>query len=394
MRLAIPALKYANSVIIIESWNRVVRNVRLLIVTFDPPENVGGVEGRARAYTEELLKKRNFVEIISFGSEHVFNSENFHGAKLWKYPSLTKSVPRTFRLAVKEITKNRIESVFLLSGALTFFGILLLFYGRIVGLRTGIFLYGKDILETSRSPFGRVTLVLSQFLARRIMVNSRFTESLLSRAFRRKIRILYPGIDPSMLDNENVKETPDEKARRILFVGRLVRRKGVDDLLAAFKSITVDIPDSELDIVGDGPELLRLEKLTYEMDLSRQVKFYGNLRGRPLFERYRAADVFVMPSRRTKTDVEGFGTVFLEAAMFGKPSIGTISGGIPEAVLDNVTGILIEEGDVRALKASIEMLLKDEELRLRLGTCARERVLSNFTWGDSTNSLVKAFSER
>ena len=362
-------------------------------MTFDPPENVGGVEGRAIAYTEELLKKGNFVQLISFSRKNKFSSENFHGAKLRRYPSETKSVPKTFRRTANEIASSGIESVFLLSGALTLFGILLLLYGRLVGLKTGIFLYGKDILETSTKPFDRIALFLSPFLARGILVNSRFTESLLPSGFHKKIRILYPGVDPLKLGSATMTEVQDEKTRRILFVGRLVKRKGVEDLLVAFRALRSELPDSKLEIVGDGPELLRLMRLTNEMNLSEHVNFYGKLRGDSLLDRYRAADVFVMPSRRTKTDVEGFGTVFLEAGMFGKPSIGTRSGGIPEAVMDNETGLLIEEGDILALKASLEKLLKDENLRLRLGRQARERVLSNFTWEESTDSLMKAFSQ-
>ncbi len=367
--------------------------MRFLIVTFDPPENVGGVEGRARAYTEELMKKGNSLELISFGQTNTFISEKYHGARLWRYPSQTRLVPKTFRLAVREIASNRIETVFLLSGALTLFGILLLFCGRIIGLKTGIFLYGKDILESRRKPFDKGALFFSQFLANRIMVNSQFTRSLLPRAFGGKLRILYPGIDPA-LSNATKQETNEFGGKRILFVGRLVRRKGVDDLLAAFKLLMVELPETMLEIVGDGPELLRLQKLTNEMDLSEHVKFYGNLGGESLYERYREADVFIMPSRRTMTDVEGFGTVFLEAGLFGKPSIGTRSGGIPEAVLDNETGFLVEEGDVHALKERMERVLKDGGLRLRLGSRARERVLSSFTWEDSTNSLIEAFRER
>lgn len=368
--------------------------MRFLIVTFDPPENIGGVEGRAAAYTEELLKKGNFVELIAFSEKNKYSTEDFHGAKLKRYPSKTKSVPESFRRTAKEITSCRIESVFLLSGALTLLGLLLLLYGRLVGLKTGIFLYGKDILETSAKPFDKIAIFLSPFLARRILVNSHFTESLLPRGFHKKIRILYPGVDPLALSNVTMAEVKDEKTRRILFVGRLVKRKGVEDLLAAFKALRSELPDSKLEIVGDGPELLRLMKLTNAMDLYEHVKFYGKLRGEPLLDRYRAADVFVMPSRSTKTDVEGFGTVFLEAGMFGKPSIGTRSGGIPEAVLDNETGLLIEEGDVLALKASLERLLKDEHLRLTLGRRARERILSNFTWEESTSSLMNAFLPR
>ncbi|MGH2639326.1 MAG: glycosyltransferase, partial [Rhabdochlamydiaceae bacterium] len=114
-------------------------------------------------------------------------------------------------------------------------------------------------------------------------------------------------------------------------------RKGVDDLLRAFKEVIKRLPNSRLEIVGNGPELASLQKLTGELGIALNVQFFGKLSGPPLYERYRSCDVFVMPSKTTEVDVEGFGTVFLEAAVFGKPSIGSISGGIPEAIKDGVT---------------------------------------------------------
>jgi len=122
------------------------------------------------------------------------------------------------------------------------------------------------------------------------------------------------------------------------------------------------------------------------------VTFFGSLRGTPLVERYQLCDVFAMPSRTLKDDVEGFGTVFLEAGLFGKPCVGTYSGGIPDAILDGETGLLVKEGDQKQLANALRTILTDKALATRLGACARERVLSQFTWAETTGQLVQIVS--
>ena len=366
--------------------------MRILIVTFDPPENIGGVEGRAIGYTKQLVKMGEFVELIALAPHYKFSSESFYGAKLHKYPSTIKKILAAFRSAVREIASNSIDSVFLLSGGITLLGILLLLYLRLAGVKSAIFFYGKDILTAKKSPASFLALILALFLTRRIGTNSAFTASLLPRAFSSKLNILYPAVDPEILESFAPQQRPKDM-KRILFVGRLVRRKGVDDLLGAFGSLVQEVRNIELEIVGHGPEIEALQKLARGLDIEEMVHFTGELSGPPLYQRYSVADVFVMPSKRFDADVEGFGTVFLEAGLFGKPSIGTWSGGIPEAVLHGETGILVREEDLGDLEQWMHRLLTDSAIAERLGQAARTRVLENFTWQKSTEALVRLFED-
>jgi phosphatidyl-myo-inositol dimannoside synthase len=361
--------------------------LRLLIVTFDPPENVGGVEGRAAAYTRELIKANHFVELIAFSPTYRFSRVQFQGANLSKYPSSTRRVVRSFRSAVREISANSIDSVFLLSGALTLFGIALLVFARLMGLRSVVFLYGKDILGAKESKFRRFALLTASFLAEKIAVNSRFTARLLPKFLLGKVGMVYPGVDPSI--STSFPGDSRRGAKRILFVGRLVDRKGADDLIRAFSSLAQEGDDALLEIVGAGPEMARLKELALSLGVDEKVRFFGNLTGQALYERYSAAAVFAMPSKATSTDVEGFGTVYLEAALFGTPSIGTTTGGIPEAIQDGVTGLLVPPQDVGALTEALRELLSDDEKRQLMGANAQRNVLSKFTWKASTGSLVR-----
>jgi glycosyltransferase involved in cell wall biosynthesis len=366
--------------------------LRLLIVTFDPPQNIGGVEGRVQGYLTQLMKRGDFVEVEAFAPGYRFTKEGFHGSRLHKCPSETRSIIRSFRYTLRVISGDSIDSVFLLSGGITIFGNMLLLYCRMRRKRTAILLYGKDILQARKGRLGKVLLFTSQLLTNQIVTNSRFTASLLPRYFQPGIAILYPSVDPGIQDTAGV-HVPS-KGGVILFVGRLVRRKGADDLIAAFNLLQSDIPAARLEIVGDGPERVNLEKLVTDLGLGKRVSFLGSLKGRALNEKYLECDVLVMPSRTLKDDVEGFGTVFLEAGLAGKPSIGTNSGGIPEAVIDGETGILVPEADIKELASALKRVLGDEALGKRLGENARRRVLTEFTWEETTRRLVQIMSKR
>jgi phosphatidylinositol alpha-1,6-mannosyltransferase len=274
----------------------------------------------------------------------------------------------------------------MLSGALTLFGIMFLAFARLMRRSSVVFLYGKDILGAKESRFRQFALLTASFLAGKIAVNSRFTAGLLPRFLWRKVGIVYPGVDPSISTSNAMRAS--DSLRRILFVGRLVDRKGADDLIRAFSSLAKEFDHVSLEIVGAGPEMERLKALALALGVDEKVRFFGNLTGQPLYERYSMADVFAMPSKATSTDVEGFGTVYLEAALFGKPSIGTVTGGIPEAIKDGESGLLVPPQNVQALAEALRKLVSDDEKRRLMGANAQKIVLSKFTWKASTGSLV------
>lgn len=336
------------------------------------------------------MKLGHSVEIISVYPGGDFSKADLSGAAMLSLPSSGKTLFKDLRYTTKEISERSVNSIFFLSGALTMYGVLMLAYARLKGIGTLVLYYGKDILSARKSYLESFALWISPKLAKKIVTNSHYTEELLPRKYAKKIEILYPSVDPGIVNDvsQQVKKASAAPEKIILFVGRLVARKRVDDLLRAFKAVLMKVPNSYLDIVGDGPELVSLQELSQEIGVSNNVRFYGKLVGTPLYDRYLACDVFVMPSKATKVDTEGFGTVFLEAAVFGKPSVGTFSGGIPEAVLDSVTGLLVPESDVTSLSKAIEKLLLDPKLASDLGDRARQRALSQFTWEKSSELLA------
>jgi len=374
------------------------------MIAFDFPPTIGGIQTRVKNYVQNLTKMRNKVVVVHlldpevlqryFGNLNRFggvHAENYLGATVYRHPSSVKNMFQVFFKTIKAVRKTPIDAIHIVSGANTPIGFLFLIYGKIRGTKVGVSLYGKDILSSRHSLLDILLLRFSMLLADRVGVNSKATSKLLPRTVLHKIAILYPGVDIQVLEQHRAFEIADKKENEVLFVGRLVERKGVDDLLKAFKLLLGRVPTSRLTIVGDGPQRKRLIDLTLKLGVQDKVEFTGTLTGKELYKRYQACDVFVMPSKETGRSVEGFGMVFLEAGLFKKPSIGTWSGGIPEAVLHEETGILIPQKDAIALKNAMELLLTNKELAKKLGQNAYNRVVSKFTWEKATLEFLKMY---
>ena len=128
----------------------------------------------------------------------------------------------------------------------------------------------------------------------------------------------------------------------MLSVGRLAPRKGFDTVIQALGEIVSAHPDTLYVMVGDGPDRDRLRTLVEHHGLQDYVYMTGRVEWEDLPRWHNVADVFVTPSRSAPPSVEGFGIVFLEANACGKPVIGARTGGIPDAVLDGETGLLVD----------------------------------------------------
>lgn len=177
----------------------------------------------------------------------------------------------------------------------------------------------------------------------------------------------------------------------LLTVARLVARKGVDDVLDAVAQLVPERPSLRYVVVGDGPERARLEAHAAALGLGGHVRFVGTQSDAALASWYAAADVFVMAPRTQPPDVEGFGLVYLEAGAAGLPVVGTRSGGVPDAIADGETGLLVPEGDPAALAEALRTLLDRPDLRERFGAAGRASA-ARFTWDATADRLLAIFS--
>ncbi len=178
----------------------------------------------------------------------------------------------------------------------------------------------------------------------------------------------------------------------LLTVGRLVRRKGIDTVLRALPAIVRGRPDAAYVIAGTGPERPRLERLAGRLGVEDRVHFVGQVDHDRLPLYYSAADLFVMPAREPGPDVEGFGLVFLEAGACGTPVLGSRAGGIPEAIRDGETGLLVPPDDPARLAEAALRVLTDPELADALGQRGRRRAVHESSWAHVADRIYGLLS--
>ena len=165
----------------------------------------------------------------------------------------------------------------------------------------------------------------------------------------------------------------------VLFVGRLVERKGVRVLLEAWARAA--LPNARLVIIGDGPDRTALEARAEALGLGGSVEFRGRASDAELETAYSTADLFVLPAvLDSRGDTEGLGVVLLEAMASHVPVLASAAGGITDVVVDGVSGVLVPPGDVAALTAGLQRLAAQPDLRTRLATGGAARVRDEFSW--------------
>ena len=183
----------------------------------------------------------------------------------------------------------------------------------------------------------------------------------------------YLGVDSTFFDGIRHSHRPAS----ILYVGRLVRRKGVHTLLEALQRLRVSIPGVHLTIVGEGPEQIQLEKAVHEFDLP--VRFLGKRNSTEIRELLRTSAVLCAPSTTDGRAVpEALGLVVLEAQAMSVPVVATRNGGIPEAMEDGQTGLLVDEESPTALADALAKLLESHAMNRAFGERARSFVCDRF----------------
>jgi phosphatidyl-myo-inositol dimannoside synthase len=228
--------------------------------------------------------------------------------------------------------------------------------------------------------------------AARVVALSRFTARQVASVHgvpETKLSIVHPAVDPVLL-REAFTEVDPPPARggvTLLTVARLSaqeRYKGCDAVISALPAVLSEARTVRYVVAGDGDDLPRLRALAADKGVSAAVAFAGRVQRAGLPVLYRDCDIFVMPSiaerRQDGWTGEGFGIVYIEAAVFGRPVVAGNGGGAPEAVQDGVTGYVVNGRDVRAVAATLVGLVKDPALRDRMGAAGRRWVQDHFTF--------------
>lgn len=252
--------------------------------------------------------------------------------------------------------------------------------------------FAEPMLAAERLLFQRSAriLALTSAIVQEIEVNY-------DMRFENSQVVLFPlGVeDWTKLDSILPDPLPAD-AVRILFVGRLEERKGIDVLFNALKQCLTDYPSAHVDLVGNDTLIGKDDKTYRELFESdraadpfrARVHFHGEVSDAALRGFYRACDIFVAPSR-----FESFGLILIEAMMFAKPVIGCLAGGMVEVVEHGKSGLLAEPGDAASLAALLRRLLDDAGLRRQLGVAGRHRYETLFTPEQMADRLLACVAD-
>jgi len=362
----------------------------VLFVTNDFGPRAGGIE----TFVIGLIERRPFGQTIVYTSAQDGSEEydkawksNFGVTVIRDSAKILLPTPRVARNLSRIIKESDIQVAAF--GAAAPLGLLSAAMKRAGVQKTVALTHGHEVWWAKVFPFNLALRRIGATVDSLTFLGE-FTQQAISRALspvaaQHMVKIA-PGIDVDHFvpqDSAQLrKELKLENKRVIVSVGRLVHRKGQDHLIESLPEILKSVPDAHLLMVGKGPYLSHLEKLVARHNLSEHVSFIGRIQYAQLPQYICAGDVFAMPSRSRffGLEVEGLGIVYLEASACGLPVIAGSSGGAPDAVLNGVTGFVVDGQNNKEIAAAAIKLLGNLDQAQKMGAAGRTWIVENWCW--------------
>ena len=347
---------------------------------------IGGIESLMTGMADAMSNVGKDVLVLADGKK-TSNDEN----KKYKIKRFSGWKPyRRRRKAIylkKLIANNNIEAIYADSWKSVE-------YLRLVNVRIVVLAHGTEIPKkyfdnfTDYLNIKKRRIIRSYANCQKIAANSAYTRDLMIASLKinsDKINIIHPGIDIyedfiSNEDGENVQKIIKDASPIITTLARVEKRKGHKFVINAVSELKTKFPNMLYLVAGKGPYLDEIKKHVKILDLEKNVIFLGWITEPEKSLVLQSSDIFIMTPSQVGESIEGFGMVFIDAAFHGIASIGTISGGISDAVINNQTGLLSEEGNQEKITKNIYKLLSNKELRDELGRNGKERARNEYSW--------------
>jgi glycosyltransferase involved in cell wall biosynthesis len=203
-----------------------------------------------------------------------------------------------------------------------------------------------------------------------------------------RVSMRYIGVNLNLFEQTGL--PIERRSPRILFVGRLVEKKGGEYLVRAFAKVRAQVPTAELVMVGDGRLRGKLEALAAQLQVP--VNFAGVLSNEQVRQQLHLTRVLCLPSITAENgDAEGLGMVILEAQACGVPVVTSARGGAREGIIDGRSGYAFEEKDVDGLSEHLLRLLRDDALAASMSKAARRNIEANFELSSCTGKLEELY---
>ena len=380
-------------------WLELAVSNPVLFVTNDFGPRAGGIE----TFIIGLIQRRPFGQTIVYTSFQE-NSAQFDADWLANYGvrvirDRSKILLPTPRVALHLrgiIKKEGITTAAF--GAAAPLGLLSASMKRAGVVRTVALTHGHEVWWAKVFPFNLLLRRIGSTVDVLTYLGE-FTRKAISKALSAKAQSamvkIAPGIDVEHFiptDASSLRESlglADKKV--IVSVGRLVHRKGQDHLIEAMPEILKNVPRAHLLLVGEGPYREYLQNLVHQLKLESSVTFIGRIQYQDLPMYICVGDIFAMPSRSRLMglEVEGLGIVYLEASSCGLPVLAGDSGGAPDAVIQNETGLVVSGTDNKEIASAAVALLTNLEASQKMGTVGRQWIVDNWRW----EIWSKAFEE-
>ena len=371
-------------------WLELVVSSPVLFVTNDFGPRAGGIE----TFVIGLIERRPFGQTIVYTSAQTGSEAydqawktNFGVTVIRDRAKILLPTPRVARNLSRIIKESNIQVAAF--GAAAPLGLLSESMKKAGVRKTVALTHGHEVWWAKVFPFNCALRKIGSSIDSLTYLGE-FTQQAiarsLSKASAQKMVKIAPGIDVDHFSPQDStqlrKELKLDNKRVIVSVGRLVHRKGQDHLIQALPEILKSVPDAHILMVGQGPYLSHLQKLVHNLNLIDHVSFIGRIQYAQLPQYICAGDIFAMPSRSRffGLEVEGLGIVYLEASACGLPVIAGSSGGAPDAVLDGVTGIVVDGENNQEIATAAIKLLQDLAGSKAMGLAGREWIIENWRW--------------
>ena len=418
--------------------------MKILLITRYYPPIIGGISFSSNCFYESFKKNKHFVMISIFNYKHAPNIM-FPKNTLY-YVKYKKGISKNIIFIIKDIfyflkqifiekypLRKKLTTILSLLKKIRFLVYLMNFYEILKKYEQKInfdivlaydatypsyigYLFKKKrkkkviTIAHGNDIIGHNINVVSSMILHsvdKIIVRSKFIKNLIYILYnidRNKIDIIPDGI---IVERQEIIENKFELRKElklsedkfyILSVGLLtLTRKGYDLVLKSINELrsryNIDISNINYILIGRDNLKVRnwLNSIAMKLDLKSNFKILVNLSSNLRNKYYIASDIFVMPSRdlKTKGSIEGFGNTFIEAGYYYLPSIGSNTGGIPNAIEDGKSGFLVN--NFNELVEKMKILYLDKDLRLKLGNYAHNRVINFFTWQKIYNLYLRTF---
>jgi len=371
--------------------------VNFLLVGTDFPPKTGGIS----TYTKELataLTKRGQVTVLAPGTNNSGSFDYACAFQIIRTPALPLLRNLAFLVYLPWVIRRYRIDVVLHTIWLT--ALISHLYYRFMPTPYFVSVHASEILDDTRTWRRRLKGYLKRWRicalkkAKGLFPVSRFSAKLVSSQgiAKNRICVISNGVDPQRF---RVATTHPRKSeiKKLLTVARLDLHKGHDLVLKAIAILKREGLTPHYLIVGQGEEEIQLRKMVLTLGIDCQVKFAGFIPDSKLPDIYSSSDIFVMASRQIpgRLDlIEGFGISFLEASACGLPVVAGNSGGVPDAVRDRETGLLVNPDAPGDIARALKLLLTDVDLARQLGEEGRKWVETQMSWECVAERMLSA----